>query len=124
MSIKVSEIPAAPGGYDLTGKELMVHDLTQLEPNTTKRIGIEKLLVSLNDPYEFEVGASSFIVTGQTIKVISDYIGYNLLFFRNAIKQSIVNTGGTYYSWDKTIGTLTILGGAPFAGELIELYPI
>jgi len=75
---------------------------------------------------DFEVTSTSIITTGESSKVLSAYryIGYEILLFRNNIQQSTVNNGGTYYSWDSTTATLTFLGGALNAGELITIYPV
>lgn len=74
-------------------------------------------------PYEFVVSGTSFIETGDTSKVISAFVGYNILFVRNNINQSTVNTGGTYYSWDLVTGNFTVVGAAS-EGELFQIYPI
>lgn len=74
-------------------------------------------------PYMFYVSASSFIVTGQSTKVITAYIGYNLIFVRGGVPQSTVNGGFSYYSWDSTTGTFTCFGAAD-ADELFQLYAI
>lgn len=74
-------------------------------------------------PYQFEVDASSFMVTGQSTKTISTFIGRNLLFIRNGITQSTVNTGGTYYSWDSSSGIFTCYGAASEA-ELFQLFAV
>jgi hypothetical protein len=74
-------------------------------------------------PYDFIVSSTSLIPTGGTTLTISPYIGFNLLFVRNGIPQSTVNVGQSYYSWDKTIGLLTIHPAA-FEGEQFQLYPV
>jgi hypothetical protein len=73
-------------------------------------------------PLDFEVTPSSFISEGQSIASIPNFIGYNLLFVRNNVPQSIVDLGGSYYSWNKTTGTFTCYPAAA-AGELFQLYP-
>lgn len=78
---------------------------------------------TMPDPYQFEVSASSFIVTGQSSKTISNFIGYNLIFVRNNIPQSTVDNGGSYYSWDRITGLFTCSPAAQ-ATELFQLYPI
>lgn len=67
--------------------------------------------------------SSSFIQDGQSSKIITDFIGWNLLFARNGIPQSTINTELTYYTWDKTTGLFTIVGAAVDT-ELFALYPI
>lgn len=79
-------------------------------------------------PIEFEVTSSSYITSGSTSKVITDFIGFNLIFIRNHITQSTINQGDTYHSWNRTTGTLNLFGPAPANGaaqlsELFQLYP-
>lgn len=79
------------------------------------------------DPYDFEVDASSFIATGDTTKTFpGSWEGFNILFVRNHITQSIVNDGGgnTYYSWDKTNAILTLFNGAAQSTEIFQIYPV
>lgn len=76
------------------------------------------------NPYDFEVSATSIIPDGANSAVLSAFIGFNLLFVRNGIPQSTLNIGGnSYYSWNKTLGIITISPVA-FAGEQFALYPI
>lgn len=74
-------------------------------------------------PYQFEVSGSSFIVTGQSSKTISNFVNYNLIFVRNNITQSVVDNGGSYYSWDKTTGLFTCTPAAQET-ELFQLFAI
>lgn len=74
-------------------------------------------------PYQFEVSSSSFIATGESTKTITSFIGFNLLFMRGGIVQSTVNLGGTYYSYDKTLGTFECFGAAE-EGELFQLFAV
>lgn len=74
-------------------------------------------------PYQFEVSSTSFIPTGDSSKTISDFIGYNLLFVRDNITQSTVNTGGTYYSWNSVTGLFTCVGAAG-EGQLFQLFAV
>jgi hypothetical protein len=83
------------------------------------------------DPYDFDVSATSFIVTGATSKVFpSSWIGLNILLIRGHITQSKVNNGvDDYYSWDRTTATIYFFGQAPSTGaavlgENIQIYPI
>lgn len=78
------------------------------------------------DPYDFDVDAStSFILAGATSKTFpSSWIGYNMLFVRNHITQSIINDGAsTYYSWDRGTATLVLYNGAAITGENFQFYP-
>jgi hypothetical protein len=80
---------------------------------------------TMPDPYDFEVDGSSFIATGETTKIFpTSWQGLNMLFVRNNITQSTVNQGASYYSWDKTTRTFTLINGAANAGELFQIYPI
>jgi len=74
------------------------------------------------NPIEFEVSGSSFMVNGQSTVTIPTFIGYNLLFVRNNVPQSIINTGASYFSWNKTTGIFTC-NPAAVTGELFQLYP-
>lgn len=73
-------------------------------------------------PLDFEVTQSSFISEGQSSVSIPNFIGYNLLFVRNNVPQSIIDLGGSYFSWNKTTGFFTCYPAAA-AGELFQLYP-
>jgi hypothetical protein len=77
------------------------------------------------DPIQFNVSATTAVVTGATTGTIGAFIGYNLLFVRGGIPQTTVNEGGgaSYYSWDRALGLLTISPSA-IVGELFQLYPI
>lgn len=83
------------------------------------------------NPYDFDVDGSSFIATGATSKVFpASWKGYNILFVRNHITQSIVNNGvDVYYAWDRGTATLSLFGPAPANGaaqatENFQIYPI
>lgn len=75
------------------------------------------------NPYDFEVTASSLIADGQSTVTIPAFIGFNVLLVRNGIPQSTLNLGGSYYSWVKSTGVLTI-SPAAFLGEQIQIYPV
>jgi hypothetical protein len=61
--------------------------------------------VGAPNPYYFIVDAStSFMINGDTSKILTSFIGYNLLYVRNGITQSTISTEPTYYSWDKVTG--------------------
>ena len=81
------------------------------------------IALSKPSPYDFNVDSDSFIVTGATTKIITNFIGYNLLFIRNTIPQSTNDTGGTYYAWNKITGQLDIVGAA-VEGEPFQLYAL
>lgn len=74
------------------------------------------------NPIEFEVTGSSFMIDGQSVQAIPSFVGYNLLFIRNNIPQSIVNMGASYFSWNKNTGIFTCYPAA-ISGELFQLYP-
>lgn len=75
-------------------------------------------------PYQFIVDAStSFIIDAQSSKIITDFIGFNLLFSRNGSPQSTVNTEVSYYSWDKATGLFTCTPAAT-TGELFQLFAV
>lgn len=77
------------------------------------------------DPFDFIVDGSSLIPTGGSSVDLSayGYIGFDIIFVRGGIPQSINNTGGYYYSYDNTTAILTLLGGAAQATESMQIYP-
>jgi hypothetical protein len=76
------------------------------------------------NPYDFVVTASSLIPDGGNSVIIPAYIGFNLLFVRNGLPQSMLNvSGNSYFSWNKNLGLLTI-SPAAYAGEQFTLYPV
>ena len=79
--------------------------------------------VNMPDPIEFVVTASSLIVTGGNSLSISQFVGYNVVFFRNNIPQTQVNTAGTYFSWNKSTGLFTCVGVAA-EDELFSINPV
>ena len=75
-------------------------------------------------PYQFNVAASGNLINeGESSVIITSFIGFNLLFVRNGITQSTVNTEPSYYSWNKGTGLFTISPGA-ILGELFQIYAI
>jgi hypothetical protein len=55
MAKNIFEVPAVPVNYDLTGKKLMVHDLTALPAVSTKLIDAEEIVPEFEfDPNDFE----------------------------------------------------------------------
>jgi hypothetical protein len=83
-------------------------------------------------PIQFVVTNSSFMVDGQSSTTVGSFIGFNLLFIRNNIPQSTVNTGvGSYYTWDRNTGLFTCSPAAtgyptvPLqSAELFQFYAI
>ncbi len=79
-------------------------------------------------PLEFVVSSSSPIVTGGSTLLLDgtggnpDFRGYNLNFNRNNIPQYQINTGGSYFIWDKVTGLFTCFGAAS-VDEIFGLYP-
>lgn len=74
------------------------------------------------NPLEFVVSNTSPISTGGNSINIPAYIGYNLVFFRNNIPQSQINSGGTYFTWNKITGDFSCVGDAS-VDELFSLNP-
>ena len=76
-------------------------------------------------PYDFIVSGSSFIITGETSKTITAFVGYNIQFSRNGIVQNTtdVGDGSTYYGWDRSTGTFT-LSAAASADELFRIIAV
>lgn len=79
--------------------------------------------INAPDPYDFTVSGSSFITAGSTTKTITAFIGFNLLFVRGGIPQSTINSGGTYYSWNRNTGEF-VCSPALQSGEEVQLYPV
>ncbi len=77
---------------------------------------------TMPNPIEFIVSGSSYIPTGGSVKTITTFIGWNLLFIRNNVAQSTVNNGGTYFNWSKTTGAFEMFGAAA-EEELLQFYP-
>lgn len=75
------------------------------------------------EPYDFEVSASSFIVTGGSAKAITSFIGYNVIFIRGGITQSTTNIGGSYFTWDRDTGDFACFPVAA-VGELFQIIPV
>jgi len=78
---------------------------------------------SIPNAYDFVVSGSSLIPTGASSVTIPAYIGWNVLVVRGGIVQSNINTGGSYYSWNKTTGLLTIYPAA-YVDEQFQIYPV
>lgn len=77
------------------------------------------------NPLDFIVSGSSFIAIGESSVIITDFIGYNVDFYRNSAPQYTTNPGdgSTYYNWNKVTGQFTLLNGAAFDGERFRISP-
>lgn len=73
--------------------------------------------------YDFIVSGTSFIITGQSQKVIPEFIGFNVIFVRNGATQSTQDVGGTYYSWNSVTGLFQLLNGEAQEGETFTIIP-
>lgn len=73
--------------------------------------------------YDFVVASNTPIKTGDDFKYLTNFVGNNLLFFRNGALQSINNTGYSYYTYNLITGKLDIFPAAS-EGELFQLYAI
>lgn len=71
---------------------------------------------------EFVVGIAAAMVPGQATGTFSSLVGYRIRFVRNQVPQSKVNNGGSYYNWDSTTGTITVVP-AVADQELLQLQP-
>lgn len=78
---------------------------------------------SLPTPLNFVVSGGSLIPTGGSTLTIPSFVGYNLLFVRNGIAQSQLNTGASYYTWSRSTGEFECFGDATL-GEEFLLIPI
>lgn len=77
-------------------------------------------------PIDFIVnGSSSIMITGETVLVIPEFVGYNVELTRGGMVQFTTEPedGSTYYSWNKTTYTLVLLNGAAQLGEQIRILP-
>lgn len=72
---------------------------------------------------QFTVDGSSFIPNGDSSKIISDFIGYNIIFVRGGITQSTLTDQSSYYSWDNTTGSFSCTPAA-ITGELFQIFAI
>jgi hypothetical protein len=74
------------------------------------------------DPVEFSVSPTSIIPSGGSSASISSFIGFNVIFVRGGITQSTLNTGGSYFTWNKGTGTITC-NPVAYNSELFQIYP-
>jgi hypothetical protein len=68
--------------------------------------------VSLPAPIEFVVTGSSFMIDGQASVLIPQFAGYNVMFNRDNVPQTMVDTGGTWFTWNKNTTLFTVYGAA------------
>jgi hypothetical protein len=71
---------------------------------------------------DFEVTASSFMVTGVSSITISQFIGYDVDFARGGIMQNTTSLGdgSSYYAWNRVTGLFSIYPAAS-VGELFRI---
>ena len=89
--------------------------------------GVTPSTATLPEPLDFVVSGTSFISTGVSSITIPAFIGYNISFTRNGVGQNTTNTGGTYFSWNRTTGLfkcLDPLSSGAQDGELFRIEPI
>jgi hypothetical protein len=75
------------------------------------------------NPYDFIVTGSSLIADGQSTVTLPAFTGFNVLFVRNGIPQSTIDTGASYFSWVKATGVFTV-SPAAVLGEQFQIYPV
>lgn len=71
---------------------------------------------------DFEVSASSYMVTGATSATISQFVGREIDFIRGGISQSTLSSQPSYITWTKATGALTV-SPALAATEIIAIIP-
>lgn len=75
-------------------------------------------------PLQFIVATSgTTFINGDTSVTLTTFIGYNLLFARGGVPQSVLTSEPSYYSWNRTTGLFSISPSA-FTGELFQIYAI
>jgi len=83
--------------------------------------------VSGVEPLDFIVSGASIIATGEsTVSLVAyGFLGYNIELTRGGITQFTTDPGDgtTYYSWNRTSGTLILINGAAQLGEQIRIFP-
>ena len=72
------------------------------------------------DPIEFRVSATSYIISGASSKIVTEFIGKNLDFIRNGLPQSILTDEPSYYTWNKVTGSLFIFPNSA-NGEIFKI---
>lgn len=78
---------------------------------------------NMPNPLEFVISSSSIIPTGSSSLVIPQFIGYNIIFARDNIPQTQINTGGSYFFWNKVTGLFSCVGVA-IEDELFSINPV
>lgn len=77
--------------------------------------------------YDFVVdvtaGPTNPVKEGDTSVTLTSLIGFNIIFNRNNIPQSTINVGGSYYSWNKSLGIFSF-SPAAVATELFQIIPV
>jgi hypothetical protein len=74
-------------------------------------------------PFYFIVDGTTFIADGaSSVTMPVSWEGYNLVFARNGVTQTTVNTEPTYFTYDTSTRLLTITPAA-VAGELFAIIP-
>lgn len=73
---------------------------------------------------DFIVSVSSTIAAGETSKTLSQFIGYDVNFFRGGAAQYTTDPGdgSTYYSWNSVTGLFSISAAAQL-GEQFRISP-
>lgn len=72
---------------------------------------------------DFRVTDSTIIPTGGSTYTFTQFIGYNVSFYRNGMEQSTFNDGtDTYFSFNKLTGFFECFGVAA-EGELFSIVP-
>lgn len=77
-------------------------------------------VISNIDPIEFRVSATSYIISGASSKIVTEFIGKNLDFIRNGLPQSILTDEPSYYTWNKVTGSLFIFPNSA-EGEIFKI---
>lgn len=72
---------------------------------------------------DFVIGASTPLTPGDSTAYFPQFVGYNLIFVRGNITQSVLTSQPTYYSWNKVTGQFTCSPQA-YQDELFQLIPI
>ncbi len=120
MSENIFQVPDAPNGYDLTGKKIMVHDLSQPEVTSTVKIDIGVLGIP-GDDIEFVVGESESPADGTTTTQHNTTIGKRVRLFRDSKKQTKIDIPGGYkFSHNPITGIITY-SPALQEGEMIQI---
>lgn len=75
-------------------------------------------------PLDWVVSSSSYpLATGEYSVIISQYIGYNINYYRGGVVQYTTDpgNGGTYYSWSSATGLLVLYNGVAGEGEQMRI---